>query len=144
MQDEEITRLLQEAIKRGVNVTILMSEFPFNAKHGNKSWDSQLKIVNTKSENRQHIGQVRLTGQVITAGELEGSRLHIHAKVMIIDGDDPKKVIMYLGSANFYQPALDKDRNVGVITRNMEYINPVRGQFLKDWHAHEQWQITQP
>lgn len=138
LQDEEITRFLVEAIERGVKVSILMSKLPFGAKHGNKSEQDQKTIQNAKSRssNREALGEVRLTGRPIKVGELAGKNLHIHAKVMLIDANDPQKAMMYLGSANFYTPALDQDRNLGVVTRDPSYINPVREQFIKDWHAH--------
>lgn len=136
LQDEALTDLLVDAIKRGVKVSILMSQFPFGEKHGNKSEQDQLKIIEASANNPENKSEVRLTGQQIEEGPLKGKKLHIHAKVMIIDGGNPQKAIMYLGSANFYTPALDKDRNVGVITRDQDYIQPVRHQFLQDWAAH--------
>ncbi len=138
LQDEEITRLLVGAIERGVKVSILMSKFPFGVKHGNKSEESQNTIRNAKSSNHEALGEVRLTGTSIKEGELVGKKLHIHAKVVLIDANDPQKAIMYLGSANFYTPALDKDRNVGIITRDPGYIKPVQEQFIKDWQAHRE------
>jgi|GEM_PF-2544120 len=136
LQDEEITNLLLEAIEKGIKVSILMSEFPFGIKHGNKSSAAQRKIINASSINEQSTGRIRLTGNQIQHGPLKGKKLHIHAKVMIIDGNNPQKTLMYLGSANFYTPALDHDRNVGIITRDLEYIMPVHNQFLQDWETH--------
>lgn len=136
LQDTAITNLLLNAVKRGVKVSILMSEFPFGTKHGNLSEADQRKIIEATPINTSQKGDVRLTGQQINDGVLKGKKLHIHAKVVIIDGDVPQKAIMYLGSANFYTPALDHDRNVGVITRDPDYITPIRNQFLQDWKAH--------
>jgi phosphatidylserine/phosphatidylglycerophosphate/cardiolipin synthase-like enzyme len=136
LQDEVITNLLVDAIKRGVKVSVLMSQFPFGSKHGNKSEHDQLKISEASANNPANKSEVRLTGQQIEEGPLKGKKLHIHAKVMIVDGGNPQKAIMYLGSANFYTPALDKDRNVGVVTRDQDYIQPVRQQFVQDWAAH--------
>ena len=136
LQDEELSELLMDAVKRGVNVSILMSEFPFGPKHGNKSEKYQQLIVNTKSYDGKKCAQVKLTGELVKEGDLAGKKLHIHAKVMIVDGLNPKEAIMYLGSTNFYTPALDKDRNVGIITKDSRYIIPVQTQFKKDWKAH--------
>lgn len=137
LQDKEITELLCNAIKKGIKISILMSEFPFGIKNGNTSKQDQAIIRSVISQNPQYQSELRLTGRLIENGLLKGNKLHIHAKVMIIDGAVPEKAIMYLGSANFYTPALDEDRNVGVITRNAKYINPVREQFQKDWNAHK-------
>lgn len=132
LQDQELRDLLVEAVKRGVKVSILMSEFPFGIKNGNKSEESQRIIASTQSKDGLALGKIRLTGQLLNDGDLKNKRLHIHAKAMIIDGK-----IMYLGSANFYTKALHKDRNVGIITRNLEYVKPVQMQFEADWNAHK-------
>lgn len=138
LQDPPLTNCLSEAITKGIKVSILMSQFPFGSKHGNKSEAEQQKILAVPAVNEEKRAEVRLTGKPITLeGALNGKSLHIHAKVMIIDGNDSQKAFMYLGSANFYTPAIDKDRNVGIITRNSDYIGPVRAQFLQDWEAHK-------
>jgi phosphatidylserine/phosphatidylglycerophosphate/cardiolipin synthase-like enzyme len=137
LQDEALTNLLVDAIKRGVKVSLLMSQYPFGFEKGNKSEQHQRMIIETVAPTPESKGEVRLTGKEIYEGPLKGKKLHIHAKVLIIDGGNPQKALMYLGSANFYTPALDKDRNVGAITRDQEYIKPVRDQFLLDWEAHK-------
>ena len=121
LQDEVISKALQSAAKRGVDVRILMSQFPFGEKHGNKSAPEQELLIKSG-------GKVRLTGKI----NREGIKLHVHAKVMLVD-----QKVMYLGSANFYTPALTKDRQVGVVTKNAQHINPIFERFLKDWNAEE-------
>lgn len=121
LQDANISKALQDAARRGVDVRLLMSQFPFGEKHGNKSAPEQELLTKAR-------GKVRLTGET----NREGIKLHVHAKVMIVD-----EKLMYLGSANFYTPALTKDRQVGVITRNAEHIQPVLARFLQDWQAEE-------
>lgn len=122
LQDASISKALQDAASRGVEIRLLMSKFPFGEKHGNKSAPEQEAL-------KKAGGKVLLTGDV----NGEKTKLHIHAKVMIVD-----KKLMYLGSANFYTPALTKDRQVGVITKNSQHINPVLERFLQDWKAEEQ------
>lgn len=128
-QDEDIANQLIKAVKRGVTVRILMSQYPFGIKHGNKS--EALQTLFAKEG-----GEIRLTGEPI-----EGKKLHIHAKAIIIDGESPENSIMYLGSANFYKPALTKDRQVGLITTDPRFILPVRETFQRDWQAHEKFTV---
>ncbi|MEB3702198.1 Cls and PLDc_SF domain-containing protein [Candidatus Bealeia paramacronuclearis] len=121
LQDEEITHALAKASQRGVEIRLLMSKYPFGEKHGNKSEIGQEAL-------KKAGGKVRLTGDT----NKEKVKLHIHAKVMIVDGG-----LMYLGSANFHTESLEKSRQVGVITRDPTHIKPVQERFLKDWTAEE-------
>jgi phosphatidylserine/phosphatidylglycerophosphate/cardiolipin synthase-like enzyme len=75
LQDEELTSLLVDAIKRGVKVSILMSQYPFGVKHGNKSEQDQRKIMETAAPTPESKGEVRLTGQQIEESPLQGKKL---------------------------------------------------------------------
>ena len=56
------------------------------------------------------------------------NKLYIHAKIIIIDNKE-----MYLGSGNFYAPAIDQTRELGISITNPKQIKIVRDQFEKDW-----------
>lgn len=133
---------LIKAAKRGVKVSILMSEFPFGPNKGSKNTQQLQRIKKKGGESVE----IRLTVQEIMEGPLYGKKLHIHAKVMIIDGHDTNdfaQAFMYLGSTNFYKRALDEHRNLGVITRDVSYIQPVCNQFWQDWDVHPDAKVTQ-
>lgn len=66
-------------------------------------------------------GMVYLTNQV-----------NVHAKVLIIDDR-----ILYIGSTNFYQPSIDKNRNVGLLTQDQKLIAEVLAVFKKDKQSAE-------
>jgi len=127
MQDDQITEALSEAAKRGVKVRVLMSKFPFRVEHGNPSEGHQRKIVAGG-------GTVRLVGAPVLK---DGHKLHIHAKVVIVDGDNEEKGLVYVGSANFFTPALKGDRQAGLISRNTKLIKTILHQFNEDWQQHE-------
>ena len=125
LQDSDIKDALLKALDKNVQIQILMSKHPFGENKENKS----LKNLN---ELKEKGANVILTGERFK----DGHYVHIHAKVLMID--DTR---MYLGSANFYGPTLDphaNELNVGVITQEKKYINPVLKQFDQDWkdHAH--------
>lgn len=118
LQDTEIVDHLIKASNRGVALRILMSKYPFGSKHGNKNAALQQKIC-------ANHGYVKLT---------PSPPLHIHAKVMIIDGQE-KEAVMYLGSSNFFPDAMNKDRQVGLITKDKGHIHRVLDVFEKDWKS---------
>ena len=112
LQDPEIVNHLVTASKKGLTIRILMSEYPFGKKHGNKNKLSQQMISDAG-------GQVKLTSV---------PPLHIHAKVLIIDD-----TLMYVGSCNFFPHSIDEDRQVGLITRDKKHLNRFLEVFEKDW-----------
>ena len=101
------------ASERGVKVRILMSRFPFGKKHGNKSEQAQKRML----EKGQGRILVHLT-----------ERLHVHAKVLMIDGE-----VLILSSLNFYQPDIDSQRNLGIVVRNADVLKKVTETFQSDW-----------
>lgn len=55
---------------------------------------------------------------------------HLHTKVMVADGK-----VAYVGSENFSQTSLDKNREVGAILVEESSIAPLVTTFEKDWAA---------
>lgn len=116
LQDAQIVEHLTCASHRGVSVRVLMSNYPFGENHGNKNEVFQQKIKDAQ-------GQVKLT---------QRPNLHIHAKVLIVDGKE-KDGMMYMGSCNFFSSAIDKDRQVGLITNDLKHVQLILDVFEKDW-----------
>ncbi len=128
IQDLGILAALEERLKEGVKVRILISEHPFGKHHPNKSLPN-LQALAEKG------ACIRLTGSKIIK---EGLPLHIHAKVIIIDAGSLNQT-MYLGSANLYEPVLNPEGdhlNLGIITKAQKYISNVYPTFEYDWICH--------
>lgn len=53
---------------------------------------------------------------------------HLHTKMLVADGK-----LAYVGSENFSQTSLDKNREVGVILVEAESVAPLVSTFEKDW-----------
>jgi|MudIll2142460700_1097286.scaffolds.fasta_scaffold01130_6 phosphatidylserine/phosphatidylglycerophosphate/cardiolipin synthase-like enzyme len=53
---------------------------------------------------------------------------HLHTKMFVVDGK-----VAYVGSENFSQTSLDKNREVGVILVESSSIAPLASTFDKDW-----------
>lgn len=110
--DEGVMERLVQAAKRGVEVELIMSPHTFGWNNPDNNTPNQDKLMKAG-------GHVFLTSSV-----------SVHAKVFILDDE-----LMYLGSTNFYQPAIDQNRNVGLMTRNSNLISQVLQVFAGDKNA---------
>lgn len=107
--DTQIVEALCHAARRGVKVELVMSPHPFGFNKPDNNKETQQKL-------RDAGGAVFLN-----------NTLHIHAKVMIVDDK-----LMYLGSLNFYKPAIDSDRTLGLLIPDENLINSVLQVFEED------------
>lgn len=108
-QDEGMAKACAAAAKENVKVRVLMMPFPFGK-------DKDANIPN----------QILMRQAGVDIGL--NDKLYIHAKIIIVDGKE-----MYLGSGNFYEPAIDQTRELGVLMTNSKQIQVVRDQFENDW-----------
>ena len=56
------------------------------------------------------------------------NQVNVHAKVLIIDD---------IGTTNFYQPSIDKNRNVGLLIQDQTLVSEVLAVFKKDKQSAE-------
>lgn len=115
LQDDEIVDLL---VQQGDKVYVLMSLYPFGKKEGTPS---------EKNPSHQNLERLLSAGAHIKLTV----EVHVHDKELVADGK-----IAYGGSANFYAPVLNKNGdnlNVGIITKDPEYIKDFERYFDKDW-----------
>ena len=110
VQDDGITKAIAGAAKAGVKVRLLMMPFPF----GKDKEDPNIPNQNLMKKAEV---QIALFDQ-----------LYVHAKIIIVD-----EKIMYLGSGNFYSPAIDQTRELGILIENQTQIKQIKEQFEKDW-----------
>ena len=112
--DLKVLEALLQAVKNGVHVELIMSPHPFGFNRPDNNTENQKRLEEVG-------GRVYLTNQV-----------NVHAKVLIIDDR-----ILYIGSTNFYQPSIDKNRNVGLLTQDQKLIAEVLAVFKKDKQSAE-------
>ena len=113
IEDPVIAGALVEAARKGIDVRLIMTPHPFSK---------------TKDGNIPHQEMIR------EAGGKAGLITHVitHAKVVLVDaGTKSEKV--YLGSANFYPPSLDENREVGIITSDPAVTSKINAVFQADW-----------
>ena len=53
---------------------------------------------------------------------------YVHAKAMLIDD-----IYLYIGSINFSDNSMDKNREIGIIITNLDAIEKFKQQFVVDW-----------
>ena len=125
IQHNNIVDALIVKTQAGINFRLLMSKYPFGQHNPNKNIDNLQKLLTSGAH-------IRLTGEKVIQ---DGLPLHIHGKVLIIDGE-----VMAEGSINFNPDVLNPDKkqlNLMYITKNSALINPVKQLFEKDWQDHE-------
>lgn len=104
--DEEVENLLIKKANNNIEVNIIL---PDSKKlEGNIAVINKLKSANIKISNLKKPYQ--------------------HAKIIIVDNS-----IMYLGSVNFSSYSMDRNREVGIVSLNIDSINKVLNVFNKDF-----------
>ncbi|MBA4749476.1 MAG: hypothetical protein H2057_02530 [Alphaproteobacteria bacterium] len=114
IQDRMLVGAMAEAVRRGIEVRLLMMPFPFS-----KSRDDNIP-------HQRHLKAMGAQVRLMT-------HLYGHAKVMILDaGEESEKI--YVGSANFYPQSLEKNRELGVVLADSDAVECIKTVFLRDWH----------
>ncbi len=119
MQDPDVqAALLEKARDPEIVINICMSKYPFRKPN-----------LNAAKPFFDRLSQVSSKVAVSYVDEDSKDIKHIHSKVMVVDDK-----YMYLGSANFYPQVLEptfNHLNVGVITSEKHYLQPVLNQIAK-------------
>jgi phosphatidylserine/phosphatidylglycerophosphate/cardiolipin synthase-like enzyme len=92
---DEITRALEAAVARGVNVRALIA-------HTNRGGEKSLRKL-----------ELRLLEAGITVSRTAADMIRYHGKMMIIDGR-----VLHLYGFNFTALDIEKSRSLGIITKN--------------------------
>jgi cardiolipin synthase len=108
MQDSGVEQDLAKAAQRGVNVEVILPSPSGSSSDSNKNGISIIK---------QGGVQVR-----------EDSRLYMHAKIMIIDGQKA-----FVGSENMSSQSLDRNREIGIIVSDSHVLQVLQQTFETDW-----------
>jgi cardiolipin synthase len=80
-------------------------------------------LTSSKLREKQ---QAYLTAAGVHIGN--SKKLYIHAKALLIDGQQAA-----IGSINLTRASLDKNRELMVVTRDKQVINPFLATFAQDW-----------
>jgi cardiolipin synthase A/B len=113
MGDPAVTTALENAAKRSVNVEIIMT-------NDDNEYASEFDALTTAGA---HVRTYAYTAS-----------LYIHAKVIIADGTQ-----LFLGSENFSNASLNKNRELGFITTSTTLINPVVATLASDYAGATAW-----
>ena len=108
MQDSEVEDALVNAVRRGVQVQVILPA-PQNG-----SSDSNSDGISTI-----HRGKVQVK---------EDPRLYMHAKIFIVDGQRA-----FVGSENISTASLNRIRELGIVRLDQSVLSTLRQTFQQDW-----------
>ncbi len=114
LNDDSIVWILEKMLKKGVSLHILTTPYFFGFCEESLKTNFFLKKL-----------------QKLGAEVLISRNPKIHAKITIIDYGT-KTQSMYFGSCNLFKSSLDYSRELGIITSDVKYIEPVMGTFRQD------------
>ena len=111
--DKEIADAVVAAAQKKIDVRLIMPPYPFSEK----------KDYNIPNQEiiRKAGGQIGLITHWVS-----------HAKVILVDVNTPNRKA-YLGSANFYTPSLEKNRELGIVVNEREALAKLASVFEEDW-----------
>lgn len=112
MKDAIIEQALVSAAQHGVQVQVILP-----APHGS-SGDS----------NSQDISAIKQGGVQVR----EDSRLYMHAKMMVVDGQKA-----FVGSENISMQSLDQNRELGIIVSDQGVLHTLQQTFQQDWDVSQ-------
>ena len=108
MEDDRIEEALKRAAQRGVAVRVMMTYAT--------NWKKPLTELVASGVNVRTFAA--------------SADIFIHAKVIITDGK-----VAYVGSENFSQQSLDRNRELGMLISRGDIIASLNKTFSKDWGA---------
>lgn len=115
--DDELNERLVAAVKRGVQVRLVMSP-------PNDSTDPDFPELNLLQAGGV---QVRVLEEP-----------YIHAKTLLADGQTA-----FIGSENFTKSSLELNRELGIVFDDAAAVNRLAGAFLQDWNQATPWSAPQ-
>ena len=116
MSDPTIVSALEGAAKRGVNVNVCMTE--------SSSWNSYFaELVKAGVHVRTYASN---------------ASLYIHAKVILMDPAS-SNAEAFVGSENFSDTSLDKNRELGIVLNNLSIITQLNGILVDDFNGAQVW-----
>ena len=113
MGDSTVTRALEAAAKRGVDVTVVMT--------ADSEWNSAFAAL-------------RRAGVHVHTFPDSSSALYIHAKAVVADARRSGQQV-FVGSENFSVASLDENRELGIRTANAAVISAISATIASDY-AH--------
>lgn len=117
LEDQDIMNTLIQAVKKGVKVRIISA-----------------KLANIGGEDTNAPQRQILTESGV-ANKIDNS-LFTHAKVILADYGTAKQ-ITYVGSINFSENSIDKNRELGILASDQVVLDRLQKIFNDDWKIAE-------
>jgi len=117
MQDSQIEQDLINAAQHGIQVQVILPA-PSGSSSESAGGDS----------NSQGISTIKQAGVQVK----EDPELYMHAKIIIIDGQEA-----FVGSENISAASLDHNRELGLIVSDQNVLNTLQQTFQQDWEISQ-------
>ncbi len=108
MNDSAIEQTITSAAQRGVHVQVILPAPRSSSGDSNSQGSATIKQAGV---------QVR-----------EDSHLYMHAKIIVVDGQEA-----FVGSENISSQSLDQNRELGIIVSDQGVLNTLQQTFQGDW-----------
>ncbi len=112
MQDTTVEQAIASAAQRGVNVQVILPSPSSGSTDSNASGIATIKAGGAQVE--------------------EDSKLYMHAKMMVADGNNA-----YVGSVNISTNSFDNNRELGVLFTDSGVISTLQQTFQSDWSVSQ-------
>lgn len=113
LEDQDIMNTLTQAVKRKVAVRIISAKL------------SNIVGEDVNASQRQVLTESGVVNKI-------DNSLFTHAKVILADYGTQKQ-IAYVGSINFSENSIDKNRELGILSSDMDTLNKLQKIFNDDW-----------
>jgi phosphatidylserine/phosphatidylglycerophosphate/cardiolipin synthase-like enzyme len=114
--DKSICSIVENLLQNSVEVYLIITSHFFGFNEQSLNTDYYLKRI------KQFGAKVKVVREPF-----------IHSKIIMVDMNDNESKKMYFGSCNIFTNSIDHTRELGLITQNDDYIQPIFNTFLKDW-----------
>jgi len=82
----------------------------------------------SSNSNSMKIINATNNGKMILVDSAQSPKIYLHAKMLLLDGKQA-----YVGSENASEASLDENREMGIITQDLQIISQLQTTFNKDW-----------
>ncbi len=108
MNDSAIEQALISAVKRGVQIEVILPSASSSA----------------SDSNRQGIAAIKQSNVTVR----EDPQLYMHAKIIVVDGAKA-----FVGSENISTQSLDQNRELGILVSDTAVLSKLQSTFQTDW-----------
>ncbi|MBN1899597.1 MAG: phosphatidylserine/phosphatidylglycerophosphate/cardiolipin synthase family protein [Spirochaetes bacterium] len=113
-----IYNALLKALQQNVDIKLLIDAKMFRE---NKEMKTAVTELQKRGVKIKKLNMQKLTGEEYSA---------MHAKMLIVD-----RQYLFLGSSNWSKSGMQENREIGIITTETQFVQPLYDKFHNDWNS---------